>query len=274
MSIPGQNALTAIDPRNFIINSKYQPLKIIKYGKGEISVPATNSADIDIVHGLGYAPMYLVYYEIDNNGRFWLDMTCQGGLSVLSSGNNGGDPNRSLADKYKIRFSAGNSQGNGLAFTCPFRYIILDQSIFDPPGGNDTPVGYQKSDIGMIITPTGKNALDSKIYEQIINSNCDYLKFHSTTVVSITFDSFDNGQASVDFIHGLGYVPIFTAYGYNNVSIQEHTLPVGRAPQPSAFSAFADTNKITCELTWAGTGFHTSATVYARLVIFNNNMLS
>lgn len=269
-----RNALRETDPRNFRLWSKYKDFMITKRGIDTLTIPnGAGSATKTIPHGLGYPPAYFMWVDLDNNGRFWM-VNCKvsGGLSSFTN-HYSEDPQ---SDRTNISF-LGDRDGTSGDEYMPFSYVLFSEPGIDPAGGNDKPIGYTKSDYGLKVSIPGVNVLDSKLYQQIVNSNCDMLKYHSTVIGSMTWDNTANGENSKDIVHGLGYTPMFLAWGKfpNSGSFEKYYfLPLGRTPQPFASGAFADNYKITVEIVWSGSPSPTTGTFDYRVIIFENPMIN
>ena len=63
VALPGVNALTDSDPKNFSLFSDTDNVLIKEFGRG------SGTGDVTITHSLGYVPFFLVYTEI-SAGRF------------------------------------------------------------------------------------------------------------------------------------------------------------------------------------------------------------
>ncbi len=270
IALPGIDVFTSDDPRQFPYWSKYSSMMITKYGSGQVPYTASTST-VTVPHGLGYAPESLRYYQPMNDGRYWLQGTDQG-VSNFFAGEVGVGLS-DATDRENLTFSTYIPGSGGKTPTVPFRYVLLNSSIFDPEGGNGKPIDYKSSDVGLKISKNGVDIRKAELYQQTFNSNLDFLKFHSTTVLKQTINSSSSGEIWTDFDHHLGYVPLFMCWGYSDNVGQEYPLPIGTIPQPTAWSAFADTSKITVDLVYAASPTPSTINWYVRVVVFENNML-
>jgi hypothetical protein len=270
LALPGKSILSN-NPLDYILWSKYPPFKIIKYGNGLIDVGAGfSTTNVTVKHGLRYKPAYLAYFENDKNGRYWLDGVKLGTLSTFNSGTE--EQAIVSAVDENLVFSFTNPAG-APAKKIPFYYALSDRPAFDVAAGIDRPMGYTSANAGIKLSP-GFNVLNAKLYQQMVNSNCDYLKYHSTTTNKLTFNNSTNGELTKEHVHGLGYPPFFLVYGYFDNDVKEYLLPVGTVPQPFASGAFADTYRIVIDIVWAGSAFPSTVNFNYRIVIFKNNLLN
>lgn len=257
----GKNLFKTVDPRDFVVWSKYPPLKITKYGGGVISVSGgTFQGPTAIRHGLSYAPSNLGYIDLDNNGRFWLSNTFMGANSFQTN------LNRFTIGADKTNVTIYNVSASG-TYSAPFRYILFDEPAYDVASGSDKPIGYPLANYGFKIAKEGKNVLTAKLYEQQINSNTDYLKVFKVFEGSLNVTG--SGEFSQQFIHGLGYVPLFFGYALNDFNGEE-PLPFSYAV-PGAYtgSIFADTQRVVIVLKAPSAG---SGALPFRIVVWRNSM--
>lgn len=274
VAIEEKNALTSFNPRDFLIWSKYKDFKILKKGKGSLLIPnGSTSARKQIAHGMGYSPAYYFWVDMDNNGKYWMVGSNPGSTSG-STPHNTSEPE---SNKTNISF-LGTRDGTSGNENMPFAYAIFDQRAVDTYGGSDTPIGYQKADYGIKAAIPGVNVLKAKIYELVINSNCELLNYHSTRTIGLNWNNSANGSSRITIVHGLNYVPMFLAWGNHGSAAgtpfdKDNLIPVGRSPQPFTASAWANTYEVGIEITWAGGG-SASGTFNCRVVIFENDMLS
>lgn len=272
-AIEEKNALTSINPRDFLIWSKYKDFKILKKANSSLLISTGNLvATQQIAHGMGYPPAYYAWVDLQNNGKFYM-LETNSGVQVGSV--NAHSTDTSAADNTNISFRGVRDASVSDEYM-PFAYVIFDQRGIGTFGGNDRPIGYVKQDYGIKFTQ-GKNVFDSKIYEQVINSNCELLNYHATRTIGLSWDNSSNGTNSATIIHGLGYVPMFLVWGNFGSSApsgfnKDRLLPIGQIAQPFTSSAWADTNEIQIEIGWAGGG-SSSGIFNARVVVFTNAML-
>ena len=257
----GKDLFKTVEPRDFVMWSKYPPLKITKYGGGVISVSGgTFQGPSTIKHGLSYAPGSLGYIDLDNNGRFWLSNTHMDSNSFQTNL----DHFIIGADKENVTIFNGLDTGS---YSAPFRYVLFDEPAYDVASGSDKPIGYQTADYGFKVAKQGKSVFSNKLYDQLINSNCDYLKVHKVFDGSLAIGA--AGEFSREFVHGLGYVPLFFGYALNDANGEE-PLPFNYSV-PGAYtgSIFADKNRVVLVLKAPAAG---SGALPFRIVVWRNSM--
>jgi hypothetical protein len=260
-TIGGKNVLQTTDPRNFLVWSKYPPLKITKYGAGNLTITGGSFVGpLTIRHGLSYAPGNLAYIDLDNNGKWWLSNTFIGGTSFLTN------PSHFIfgANKTNLTWSTVFVSGT---YVRPFRYVLFDEPAYDVASGADKPLGYIPANIGFKVSKANQNILTAKLFEQNINSNCDFLKVHKIFEGSLTITG--AGEFSQEFIHGLGYVPLFFGWAKNDVNGEEPLPFAYFVPGIYGASIYADTNKIVIAFkkTAAGAG-----SLPFRLIVWKNSI--
>ena len=69
VSKPGKD-VTSVEPRDFVVNSKYTAIKIVQDSLGTITV-GTAGAYGTITHNLGFVPMIMLYTELTPNSDQW-----------------------------------------------------------------------------------------------------------------------------------------------------------------------------------------------------------
>jgi len=268
ISREGQNADT-LNPNNLVVTSNATQFKILKTGIKTVSISDgsfSNSGKID--HGMDYRPAYLSYVEYpDDPGRFWMIRTDMGTNGISSYGSESNCNSYSL--KFEVdRFNIGSS-GN---VSANFSYLIFDQPAYAGAKGDGIPMGYKSSDQGIIVSKEGFDADNSSLYNQQINSNADYLKYHYTRDLTTTFNTVSNGSKTIDVTHNLGYIPVFSVYGKPSTEQYYTMLPFGQSSNPFISSSGANKTNITTNLVWAGTGSGTLSFDY-RIIIFKNRMI-
>lgn len=261
--------MTSINPLDHIVWSKYPEMKIIKRGQGTITVPAnTATATVNLNHGLGYVPAAYSWFDYENNGTFFIARSDMGTLSNYSAKDSEMD-----IDRTKIALMAERAAYTGTeAFTMKYAYILFSETAEMSYSGNGRPIGYQPSDYGLVVLKEGKNADSKKIYDQIINSNIETLKYHQTYTGQLNYDTTANGEDSAVVSHGLGYIPMFAVYGKFSHQTYFMHFPIGKVPDPFASAGMATKQNIIVEIIWAGSGSPSQGTFDYRVVVFKNRM--
>jgi hypothetical protein len=271
VSQEGTNVLESNDQKLMALWSKYKQIKITKRGNFVNTVPAsTGSKTTSINHGLGYIPGWLAWYDIENNGKWWMTNTLMGTLSVESGQGKGC---KTTADKTFIKLQSERGDYAGAeAFNQSVSYALLDQPSGEFTGGNGRPIGYKKSDHGIIVSSPGFNVLGSEPYQQSLNSNCEDLIFHKNFRGQLQYDTTANGQDSETFSHGLSYPPVFIIYGKTPTQDYFTPMPFGRSPQPFIDSGFCTDELVGAELVWAGAAEPSSGTLNYKITVFKNKL--
>ena len=70
-------SVTSNEPRDFVFSSDYPTLKIYSHSPGTVTIPSgVTTADVTISHSLGFAPLYMVYSQLnDGSGKWFLNKT-------------------------------------------------------------------------------------------------------------------------------------------------------------------------------------------------------
>jgi len=64
-------SVTSTNPQDYILNSKWGKIKIIKQGGGTQTVNASTTADTTIPHGAGFYPIVLLFVEQTPGAGRW-----------------------------------------------------------------------------------------------------------------------------------------------------------------------------------------------------------
>ncbi len=266
ISREGQDADTT-NRNNLVVTSLDKELKITKTESGTITI-TNGSATVTKAHGLGYRPAFLAFFEYpDDPSRYWVARTLMGnlGLSDYDSDARVDKTNIYLVGDRGDSLEAGNKDIN-------YVYFLFDQPALMGASGNDQPIGFEKSNQGLIVSQPGLDADKTKLYEQQYNSSTDYLKYHLTVSGKIAYDNSVNGGDTAVITHNLGYIPVFMMYGASTQDLLYTAAPQGRSPLPFIASAGADKTNITVNIAWAGGGAGANTFLW-RVVIFKNRMV-
>jgi len=114
--------ISSAEPRDYVLNSKYSTVKILKEGTGIIAVA---NEDIEIVwvdHDLGFIPIVLTYCEnVPDSGNFYIGSYASAHLDVsLRSGIASGS---SLVTSTKVKLVFYNESGGNR--TMKYKYFIF-----------------------------------------------------------------------------------------------------------------------------------------------------
>lgn len=67
---PGKST-SSTDPKDFIFNSEYSTVKIVREVESTVTVPASSSASVTIRHDLGFVPVVHLYTEPTPGSGKW-----------------------------------------------------------------------------------------------------------------------------------------------------------------------------------------------------------
>ena len=123
---PGFDARTA-DVKDQIFNSHHNSLKIWMTGNAAITVPSGDfqTASIDVAHGLGYSPFYLVYFKLVNSNKLWLQSSLDTeDISDFVSGS-------AYANATNLHMSVTVNQAGYPGLSATAYYIILIDKAYE-----------------------------------------------------------------------------------------------------------------------------------------------
>jgi hypothetical protein len=247
----GKNALTATDPRDFIINSDFNTPKIIKEATHSPTLGVAGAeAFTDKAHGLNYTPFVFGFCKF-NDGRV--------GLPGTRNLDENFDFTNLRVNATNVRFGYLNNSGGNYA--PDFRYLATEMPLAGTPNiaqGTGNKIAIAKTGFDAL-TETNPNNLvyDSrwktlKYFDQgEVTGNVPVLANPTVAGVNYSYEYVIN-------THNLGFYPFFTAYseffannyinmpdnfadagfwGYNSVQVTK-TQIIFRADVGDSFGGF------------------------------------
>ncbi len=246
------------------LTSKHSMWKAYKWGNTSFTTNGSGVGSVEITHGLGYAPISLVFRKataqwaspdtILPTTQYSNSFAYLGALNWYFGGN------ESIDIRVKVDDNKLYIQDNGLGNLSPnttynFRYYILvdlSQAFSDASNVEFT------GDYGFKVAKPGKSALESEEYDMEISSKYKALQFFQSHIQdqNLTLpemfasraDPYVEEATYVDFEHNLGYAPLFLAYFSGDGGDSYASLPFYSENALDTFNysvaGFADANKV------------------------------
>lgn len=257
---PGGNILTD-DDKDLAFHSDYGALKI--FAKGTLSFTTNGSGDAtaSATHGLGYAPGFFVFRKATANNNLMSGGTDYpnayfpiGGYDKYVKGDSLHNALHAYADNDKIYVQAKGAKASTVMQFVYFLLVDQSEEFSNADGITLT------NDYGFKFAKAGFDVKTAHEYQLAFSSAYKILQYYdvSKKTSSLTFDEifasavdiFVEQGSYVDFIHGLGYPPLFLAHAQATESTfgELQKLPYSRndsagAPN-SIISGFADSTRV------------------------------
>lgn len=266
------------------LSSKYPNLKAYKWGDAVFTLDGSGNAIVEILHGLGYAPAFVVFRHLGNN--FY---PIHGDDSIFAF---------SDSSKLTIQVIDGASK---LGAAGTLRYYIFIDKIQEFTGSGFYGI-LPKS--GIKVANLGFDAQTAEEYNLAWSSRYKSLQYFSESIkeaqISLPLNraSLENqdqiASTYVDFTHGFDYPPFFLAWAIvsgsslREIPFSDYDNVVDTIPFSfiySSVSAFCDSSKIrvtfqtesifdTDESVWAAAGETPAATLTIRVLPFTESLIS
>jgi hypothetical protein len=104
------------EPREFVLHSGYSSVKIITTGSGTLTVGAGSTANVEINHGLSFAPLVLFFCELSPGSGKWFSGAAKYGTGDADAG-----------DVYVEIYIYGNDYAATYVDTTKFRLMLANQ---------------------------------------------------------------------------------------------------------------------------------------------------
>lgn len=283
------------------LTSKYNALKVIRWKNATFNTDGSGNGSVTIPHGLGFAPLHLVERKVTAQWTL-LDAASYADSFVPLGGYNQwagvGHVNiNAWADEDNLYIE---SVGGPVSATLNFRYFIC-VDLTEEFAGSDG-VGHL-GDYGFKFASGAANVLTAKEYELGYSSRYKSLQLHrenqkkETLTLPEMFASFQDQDVEeavyVDFLHGLGYPPLFLPYFSSDTDllVSGDTGSIFQAPFdiPTALDninysvqAFCDDTRIRVSFWRASTflspsgsieGIWNAETITVKILVFAENLL-
>lgn len=210
----GNNLNTDTDDQ-LKLTSKYGSLKIYRWGETAQTSLSGDTATVEVTHDLGYAPSILVFSKVST------------GVFEPLGGNDNNSGVFAYADENKLYIKAFNAYGKLTVLPACKYYLFVDKAEAFTGTSNIALTG----DYGFKVSSSGKSVLDGEEYEMNDSSKYKALQYYSesikidTLTLPVMFADFNDREVEettyVDFNHGLGYPPVFTAWFYTGSIYKE-----------------------------------------------------
>lgn len=197
------------------LTSKYGSLKIYRWGNTSQTALSGDTATVEVSHDLNYSPSILVFSEVSS------------GVFEPIGGNDNNSGVFAYADEDKLYINAFNAY-NKLTILPACRYYLFVDKAEDFNGSSNISL---TGDYGFKVSSDGNDVLTSQEYQMNESSKYKSLQYFSESIKleSLTlpemFASFTDQEVEettyVDFNHGLGYPPVFTAWFYTGSIYKE-----------------------------------------------------
>lgn len=257
---PGGDVLTDAD-KDLAFHSNYGALKIFDSGTLSFTTNGSGNATVSATHGLGYAPAFFMFRKATANNNLMSGSTDYpnsyfpvGSADKYVKDDTLHDALHAYADEDKVYIQASGAKASTLMNFVYF--LLVDQSEeFSSADGIVT-----NNDYGFKFAKAGFDVKTAYEYQLAFSSKYKILQYYdvSRKISSITLDeifasALDTSveQASyVDFIHGLGYPPLFMAHAQATESTfaELQKIPYSRnnslGGKNSIISGFCDSTRI------------------------------
>lgn len=203
--------------------SKYNALKIYRWGTVTITPDSNGDGTADITHDLNYAPAFLIFGKLIGSDTWY----------PIGSNNDLGDGDGSsgvfgLSDSSKLRIQTIGGYSKLASLSRTFKYYILVDKAEGFVGSSNIAL---TGDIGYKQAPIGTNAKTAEEYELNYSTKYKALQGFRESIKTETltlpemFASLDDHSVEeyqyVDFNHGLGYPPLFFAWFTTGADLKE-----------------------------------------------------
>lgn len=257
---PGGDVLTDAD-KDLAFHSDYGALKIFDSGTLSFTTNTSGNATTSFTHGLGYAPAFFMFRKDTANNNFMSGSTDYtnayfpvGGFDKYVKDDTLHHALHAYADNNKIYIQASAAKPST---TMNFVYFLLvDQSEeFSSADGITL-----ENDYGFKFAKAGFDVKTAHEYQLAFSSKYKILQYYdvSKKVSSIVLDeifasavdTFVEQASYVDFIHGLGYPPLFMAHAQATESTyaELQKIPYSRnnsgGGTNTVISGFADSTRV------------------------------
>ncbi len=267
-------------------SSEFANLKAFKWGDASFTLDGSGNSLVEITHGLGYAPAFVVFRKLGDNYY-----PIHGDDSIFA-----------FSDSTKLTIQVIDGAAKlGSAGTLRY-YIFVDQiQVFTGSGsyGNVPKSGIKVAKLGFDVKTTEE-------YNLAFSSRYKSLQYYEESIkegqISLPLNraSLENQDQEattyIDFTHGLGYAPFFLAWAIvSGTTLRE--IPFGSSDTViqntiDSFSytylnvsAFCDATKIRITFTtesifdidpdtWAPAGETAAQTLTIRVLPFAENLAS
>lgn len=274
------------------LTSKYNALKVLKWGDATFNTDGSGNGSVTIPHGLGYAPAFHVFRK-DTASWPALDASSYpnaylplGGFNYWASD----DLHHALhhyADEDNLYIEADTAEPSK---TMNFRYYVIADLSEDFSGDDELNL---LEDFGFAATKSGIDVLTAQEYEKMISSKYKILQYHQALRLTqdITLpqmfaspvDTYVEEGTYVDFEHGLGYAPFFLCFFDGSIStvLKVPYNEVNSIDTPDFMvTGFSDATRVRISF-WRSSTFFVSLldnwpaeTLNIRIVIFTENLAS
>lgn len=236
VSEPGVDVLTTNNPNDLQFTSQYSTLKLFRWGSKSLTTDGSGNGSVTVPHYLGYAPAHLVFrkgtaqYTFVDASSYPNSYFPLGAINLFSEDEN----HKAFSCSTNSTHLTISCSGGTASTTFNFRYYIFIDLAQNFSGEDQ--VG-QLRDWGFKVSKENKPVLTAKEYEMNYSSKYKSVQFYPQSQFSqdLTLpamaasyhDTYEEEMTYVDFIHNLGYPPLFIAFGQNysttlsqNISIQ------------------------------------------------------
>lgn len=257
VSTPTNDVATQSD-QDVAFSTKFSTLKIVKAGDISVTTDGSGNGTSSVTHSLGYAPAYFAYQKATADWSF-MDASTYANAYIISPGANYDNWSDGYhhtlhvyTDSSKIYLQA---YGAAPSTTYTIHYVLLLDLAQDYSGASTL---FDKN-IGFKVSKEGIDVNSAKPYELAFTSRCKSIQYYPENYKTETLslpamwaspvDTNPQEGTYVDFLHGLGYPPLFLAFFSTTGSYTDNTkIPYhafNGVDVPSYFiNAFCDSTRV------------------------------